>query len=68
VTGHDGVPADAASGLSDHGTLSGRRVNIVLAALVAQGVPRDAISIQASGEDLDVKAQAHDRRIEIVTR
>jgi OOP family OmpA-OmpF porin len=68
VTGREAVPADASSGLSDHRSLAGRRVNIVLAALVAQGVPRDAISVQASGEDLDVKGQTHDRRIEIVTR
>jgi OOP family OmpA-OmpF porin len=68
VTGREGVQAGASSALSDHVSLSGRRVNIVLAALVAQGVPRNDIAVQASGEDLVVRGQTHDRRIEIVTR
>jgi outer membrane protein OmpA-like peptidoglycan-associated protein len=61
VTGTEGAAA------GDRRALSARRANTVLAALVADGVPRNAISIQAMGEDANVPALPT-RRVEIVTQ
>jgi opacity protein-like surface antigen len=61
VTGNEEAAA------ADRLALSGRRVKTVVAALLADGVRREEIAIQAS-EDAGSVAGARDRRIEIVTR
>jgi len=68
VTGGDNDVA----GARDRQTLSGQRATIVVAALVAEGVPRDEISVQSAvadmGDDRTPLGQTGDRRVEIVTR
>jgi len=57
------IAVTGASGdASDRQALSGRRANIVVAALVASGVPKDAIAVRPAERDED------DRWVEIVTR
>ena len=53
----------AVAGGGDTG-LSGRRANTVVAALVADGVPRDLIAVREAGD----ATGPHDTRVEIVTR
>jgi len=61
VTGNDAVGGDRQA-------LSGRRANIVVAALMAEGVPRAVISVQGEADDQAPTGQARNRRVEIVTR
>jgi OmpA-OmpF porin, OOP family len=52
---------------SDRQALSGRRANIVVAALVADGVPREVIAVRAAGDEAG-GSDMRDARVEIVTR
>jgi flagellar motor protein MotB len=66
-----GTPAGTSAGTSgvapgDRQTLSGSRANTVVAALVAAGVPREAISVRTSWDDRGISTTG-DQRIEIVT-
>lgn len=56
-----GVTRIAVTGVPGEAGLSGRRANIVVAALVADGVPREMIAVRDAGD-------AQDARVEIVTR
>ena len=70
----EGIVRDAALAATRRGTTriavtgrgdADRRANTVVAALIADGVPRDAISVRDAGDD---PAAPRDRWIEIVTR
>ena len=58
---------EAAADPADRQTLSGRRASLVVAALVANGVPRDAIAVHAAGDGTD-PTRAGDPLVEIVSR
>jgi OOP family OmpA-OmpF porin len=67
----DGVSQGIPGVASERQALSARRANTIVAALVADGVPRDTISIQAIDGDTIVSTGpriAPDRQVEIVTR
>jgi OOP family OmpA-OmpF porin len=61
------VTGNEEAGTVDRLALSGRRVKTVVATLLADGVRRDEIAIQAPGDGASVSG-TRDRRIEIVTR
>jgi outer membrane protein OmpA-like peptidoglycan-associated protein len=64
VTGTGG----ALDGVADRQALSRQRASTVVAALVAEGVPRVAILVLAAGDAAGVPGQAGDQRVEVVTR